>query len=462
MILKASQRGGAKQLALHLQRTDDNDHIEIHEVRGFISDNLTEAMKEAYAVSRGTRCKQFLFSVSLNPPEDQDVKIEIFEDAIERIETKTGLSGQPRVIVFHEKEGRRHAHAVWSRIDAETMTARNMSLFKSKLKDIARDLYLENDWKMPRGFMNSQERDPRNFSLDQWQQAKRMGYNARDLKAMLQECWAVSDSRAAFTQVLQERGLTLAKGDRRTHVAVTHDGEVLSIARYVGKKAKEITAKLGKPDDLPGIDRAKAQFAKDMRQTFRRHVNEAKERKRRAMEPLENRRQAMVQEHRQERAKLSRKQKDRLDVETCLRSARLQSGMRGIWQRLSGEYTRIRKQNEQETYAAFQRDRRQREVLIFAQMHDRRNLQRQIKTVRKQHADLFRDIRQDQHKYRQIEKAAPQPSDRISEFNRLGKAAAQRTEPIRPSVRSTADRLSELRQGSPKRSGQSRDRGPER
>ena len=65
MILKASQRGGGKQLALHLLRTDENEHVETHEVRGFISQDLTGALKEAHAVSLGTRCKQFLFSVSL-------------------------------------------------------------------------------------------------------------------------------------------------------------------------------------------------------------------------------------------------------------------------------------------------------------------------------------------------------------------------------------------------------------
>ena len=102
MILKASQRGGAKQLGLHLLKTVENEHVEVHELRGFVSNDIVGALKEAYAVSRGTRCKQFLFSVSLNPPESENVSIEVFEDAARRIEEKTGLSGHPRVIVFHK------------------------------------------------------------------------------------------------------------------------------------------------------------------------------------------------------------------------------------------------------------------------------------------------------------------------------------------------------------------------
>jgi hypothetical protein len=134
------------------------------------------------------------------------------------------------VVVFHEKEGRRHCHAVWSRIDAETMTAKPMSFYKNKLREVSRQLYLENGWQMPRGLIDPKDRDPRNFTLDEWQQAKRSGRNAGDLKEMIQEAWATSDSGTTFSHALEERGLYLARGDRRGHVAVTFEGEVISIA----------------------------------------------------------------------------------------------------------------------------------------------------------------------------------------------------------------------------------------
>lgn len=261
MILKASQRGGGKQLALHLLRRDENEHVEVHEVRGFVSEDLVGAFQEAYAISKGTKCKQFLFSVSLNPPPQERVEIATFEDAIARIEESNGLTGQPRAIVFHEKEGRRHAHAVWSRIDADTMTAKNLPFFKNKLRDLSRELYLENGWKMPRGLMNSREADPRNFTLAEWHQAKRAGRDARDLKSLLQECWAVSDSPAAFSQALKNRGFTLARGDRRGHVAISPEGEVFSVSRAVGKKSKEVALRLGTPDNLPSVADARGSLA---------------------------------------------------------------------------------------------------------------------------------------------------------------------------------------------------------
>ena len=137
----------------------------MHELRGFASDNLKEAFKEIEAISRGTQCRQYLFSLSLSPPEHASLSGEAFEMAINQVEERLGLDGQPRAIVFHEKEGRRHAHCVWSRIDADTMTARHLSFFKQKLMGVSRELYLENGWTLPRGLENAAERNPTNFTL---------------------------------------------------------------------------------------------------------------------------------------------------------------------------------------------------------------------------------------------------------------------------------------------------------
>ena len=300
MILKASQRGGGKQLALHL------------------------------------------------PPPHERVEVATFENAIARIEERNGLTGQPRAIVFHEKESRRHAHAVWSRIDADTMTAKNLPFFKMKLRDLSRDLYLENDWKMPRGLMNSREADPRNFTLAEWHQAKRAGYDARDLKAVLQECWAASDSKAAFMQALKSRGFTLAKGDRRGHVAISPEGEVFSVPRAVAKKAKEIEKRLGSPDTLPTVEAAKSQLAKDLSANFLRLRREAQEQKKRELEPLDKQRIPLAQQQRGERIQIRAKQERRWAEESTARSARFDRGVKALWSRVTGKHTQTVQQNERE------------------------------------------------------------------------------------------------------------------
>lgn len=396
MILKASQRGGAKQLGLHLLRTDENEHVEVHEIRGFVSEDLIGALKEAQAVSKGTKCKQPFFSVSLNPPPSECAGIEIFEDAADRIEARTGLIGHPRILVFHEKEGRRHAHAVWSRIDADTMTAKNMAFFKERMRKVSKELYMEQGWTMPRGLMDSEARDPRNFTLAEWQQAKRMGRHGRDLKSEMQECWAVSDSRQAFEQVLCERGMILARGDRRGHVAVTHEGEVLSIARYAARKAKEVRAKLGEPDEtLPSVDEAKTQMAQGMMESHARHMTEAREQTTKLKEQLETQRRKMAEAHAAERRKLDAGQRDRWIEETRERQARFRKGMRGLWDRVTGERARIRDVNEKEAYASLQRDRQQRDGLVAAQLLERQAMQHQMKQDRTRQAVLLHELRQD-------------------------------------------------------------------
>jgi len=410
MILKASQRGGGKQLALHLLNSADNEHVELHELRGFVSEDLPGALKEAHAISQATKCRQYLFSVSLNPPQSEDVPVAVFEEAIRRIEEKTGLAGQPRAIVFHEKEGRRHAHCVWSRIDAEELRAINLPFFKDKLNRIARELYIEQGWTMPRGFVESAARDPRNYTLAEYQQARRLGREARDLKALMQDCWAISDSRAAFTQALKERGFILAKGDRRGHVAVTPEGEALSIARYVGKKAKEIRARLGEPDDLPGVAQAQAEAARDMAGMVNRVIGEARRQHAQAMAPLEARRRKMAERHRAERAALQERQKARWETESRQRAAQLRKGVKGLLDRITGRRGRIERQAVTEALAALKRDEGQRADLRAAQMVERRLMQADIRRGRDAHAGILRELRADRELFRGQSDAPRRPS----------------------------------------------------
>ncbi len=451
MILKASQRGGAKQLGQHLMKTTENEHVEVHEVRGFMAQDLLGALREAEAVSKGTRCQQFLFSVSLNPPERESVRVEVFEKALCDIEERNGLSGQPRVVVFHEKEGRRHCHAVWSRIDAETMTARPLPFFKMKLREVSKQLYLENGWKMPRGLMDSKERDPRNFSLSEWQQAKREGIDARDLKSAIQECWAVSDSRASFARALEERGLFLAKGDRRAHVAVTHDGEVFSIARIIGKKVKEVAARLGPADDLHGVDQTKARIASEIAPRLKSHLLEAKASAYRDLGPLEQQRLYMRAKHQTERISMDAGLKAREEAEIRQRAGRLRSGLAGIWDRLRGEHARRRKQNEMEGFFALQRDREQRHALVQAQLRERQELQDRIRLTRAFHAQELRDLHRDAATYRLMERGgAPEMRDAVDRLNDVRNGPAGKVSPpterdARASRASPDERLRNLR-----------------
>ncbi len=403
MILVGNPRGGAKDLARHLTK-DENDHVTVHELRGFTSDTLDGALTEAYAVSRGTQCKQFLFSLSLNPPPDAEVSTESFESAIDRVEGQLDLDGQPRAVVFHEKDGRRHAHAVWSRIDAETMTAKQLSWHKNKLQDVSRELYLEHGWRMPEGFADRSKSDPRNFTLEEWQQAKRKGRDPREIKDAFRDAWAISDSKAAFEHALKERGYWLARGDRRGFTALDAHGEVYAVAKWAGVKTKAVREKLGNEDDLPSLADTKAKMAGEIDGMLSRLRDEQYEEAAALKAQHNQQKHEMLQKQRAERAAHDRTQRHQQEREQAERQARFRKGLAGLWDRVRGEHRRLTEQNRMEALAAQRRDRNARDKLIFEQVASRRTLTLEASKRRQEIAERQKALQADKERYAQMAK----------------------------------------------------------
>jgi hypothetical protein len=384
MILNGSQRGGHGDLARHLMKPE-NEHVEIHEIRGFVSDTIKGAFKEAHAISRGTKCTQFLYSLSLSPPAAENVPVKVFEDAVDVIEHRLGLTGQPRVIVFHEKQGRRHAHCVWSRIDADTMKAINLPHTKLKLRDISRQLFIEHRWQMPDGLVDSSMRNPLNFDRKEWFQAKRVKQDPRDIKALFQQCWSAADSGKAFKQAMEERGYYLARGDRRAVVALDVHGEIYAVARWANVKTKDVAARMGDTSVLPSVEEAQAKIAGLVRERMTGFIGSAVSDFAHAAQGIEVKRLAMAERHRTDRRALQAAQDKRCSKEAVERAARFRRGIRGLWDRLTGQAAKTRDQNEQETTHATERDAREKQTFIERQLEERRRLQREIEHTRRLH-----------------------------------------------------------------------------
>lgn len=360
MILHGNQRGGAKDLAVHLMKPE-NETVQVHDVRGFISTDVMGALTESYAMSRATKCRQHLFSMSLNPPKGKTVSDQDFVEAAELAEQRLGLSKQPRIIVFHEKYGddgqlRKHAHAVWSRIDTQRMKAVQLSYTKRKMVDVGRELYIRHGWRMPHGFIDPKRRDPKNFTLAEWQQAKRQGRDAKTLKAMFQERWAISDSAGGFAHALEEQGFFLAKGDQRGFVAVDYQGEVYSISRWVGVKAKAVREKLGAPDDQQTVQQAHAKAAAQAANRLRKIREEQHQKVERFRAVFERRRQNQTLQNRRKAAKLAASHRQKEIVEDALRKNRLRKGLMGFIDRLTGYRRKMEGLNQAELESATKRN----------------------------------------------------------------------------------------------------------
>ena len=258
MILKGNQRAGGDDLASHLMNLYDNDSMELAEVRGTLAQDLHGALAEFEAHAAGTRCKQALYSLSINPSEP--MTREQYYAAIDRIEEGLGFAGQPRAVVFHVKGGREHCHVVWSRVDTTKMRAVQLSHDHQKLRVLAQQLGQEFGHNLPDGLAKNRgaERFGEASSIDlrELAQADRTGLSATERRAAITAAFRQSDSAQAFVNALRERGFRLAQGDQRGFVVIDSAGHVHSLSRQIdGARAKDVQAKMGprKPADLPTV-----------------------------------------------------------------------------------------------------------------------------------------------------------------------------------------------------------------
>lgn len=380
MILKGNQRGGGQDMALHLLNDKDNEHVTVHEVSGFVADDVHGAFREIYAISKGTKATQYLYSLSLNPPDNKDVSVEEFEDTIERAEKKLGLSDQPRVIVFHEKEGRRHAHCAWSRIDVEKMKAINMSLDHTKLHELSRQIFLEKEWPLPPGIQDRNKANILNFTFAEYQEAKRLGFNLSNIKQDLIECWNISDNKRSFEFALQESGYYLARG-KKHYMVIDMNGNTHSLPRKLGIKDHQLEARLGDKSKLPSIYKVQKTLEKIRKEQHGQFIDTLNRELEKQRIPLLQQKQRLLNRQYRERDALKHKLDRRWQEEEKKRNARVRHGFKGLWDKMMGKYAKTRRHNERETMACFNRDRKEQETLIGQHLQARQALQRELLTL---------------------------------------------------------------------------------
>jgi len=263
VVIKGNARGGAGALAAHLQRTDTNERAELREARGVVAEDLDGALREMEAVASGARSKRPFYHASINTRADELLTEAQWTKAIDRLERELGLTGQPRVVVAHLKEGRAHVHIAWSRIELETMKAIPDSHNYRRHEIVARELEREFGHARVQGAHIEREgeaRPDRTPSHAEMQQAERSGLSPTEAKTQLTEIWNRTDSGRAFAAAIEEQGWALARGDRRDFVLIDHSGEPHSLARRIeGAKAKDIRARMADLEaaGLPSVDEAK-------------------------------------------------------------------------------------------------------------------------------------------------------------------------------------------------------------
>ena len=174
------------------------------------------------------------------------------------------MTGQPRAVVVHVKEGREHCHIVWARIDIEKLRTISDSHNYRKHELVARELERKFSHARVQGAHVEREgraRPKRTPSHRDMQQGERTGISPQEAQVHITKIWRQSDSGLAFAKGLEESGWILARGERRDFVVIDPRGGVHSLARRIeGAKAKDVRARLADIDvsTLPSVAEAKA------------------------------------------------------------------------------------------------------------------------------------------------------------------------------------------------------------
>ena len=251
----------------HLQKAETNERVEVVGFDNLSADTIPDAFREMEALAAGTRCKNYFYQANINPRADEHLTPAQRDEAIETLEQNLGLTGQPRFVVEHQKEGRTHWHVVWSRIDTEKMQAIPDSSTAAIHERTSRDLEIRFDLERGQSVLvpnREHERPERRPQKNETFRAAETGVDLETVKADAQAARQRADNGQSFRAALEASGdYVLARGDRRDFVIIDRLGDDHSLARRLGMKAAELRAYMADldPASLPSVDQAKAMQA---------------------------------------------------------------------------------------------------------------------------------------------------------------------------------------------------------
>lgn len=263
MIAKGTTHNNGARLASYLVHCKDEDErAELFELRGFADDDIVEAFRSVHVMADATRCEKPFYHCQVRTPDGEDLSREQWLTVADRLERQLGLAEQPRAIAFHTKDGHEHMHIAWSRIDEDTLTAKELSFDHRKLMRACRDIEQEMGLTpVPNERVRTGPEAP---SREEYEQARRLGVDIHATRQTIRDCWERADNGASFAAALQEQGLTLARGDRRDYVVMDGEGGVHALGkRVLGISAHELRERLADldPASVPSLEQARQDLA---------------------------------------------------------------------------------------------------------------------------------------------------------------------------------------------------------
>jgi Ti-type conjugative transfer relaxase TraA len=263
MIAKGNAHNDGAKLATYMTTGKKDERAMRWELRGFASDDIREAFRSVHVMADALpQCEQPFFHVQVRNPNGEQLTRKQWDRVANRIEAKLGLTDQPRAIAFHEDldTGHEHMHIAWSRIDEETLKAIPLPFYKLRLKEVCRELEIE----LGLTRVTNERRGLAMAPLRaEYEQARRLGVDIHEIRASIRDCWEHSDNGRSFNAALNEKGLTLARGERRDFIVIDAAGGMHALGkRILGQTAGEVRDRIADIDrqKIPTVDQALAQL----------------------------------------------------------------------------------------------------------------------------------------------------------------------------------------------------------
>ena len=250
MWIGGRRRGGAKALADHLRRTDENESVKVLKLEGFAltkatAKNLEVVLKEMEAIGYGKGNHRNLYHAILAPAYGETLNAKQREFMVDYYMEHMGFKGYQYALVEHWKKGKQHFHLVVNITDPETGKIDELKWTKAK------------EWRISRGLeeiLGLKPPKPTGKPAQPWrmQRGTRTGINPLKMRKEITGIFEGSRTAIEFKDRLDKAGFTLTHGNRGQLVLVDKAGDTHGLMRMIeGKKLADLRQKFPGIETLP-------------------------------------------------------------------------------------------------------------------------------------------------------------------------------------------------------------------
>jgi hypothetical protein len=160
---------------------------------------------------------------------------------------------------------------------------------------------------------------------------------------------------------------------------------------------------------LKSVAEAQRQVADELTPAERKHIEAGKNAFAERMRPLDQQKLQIREKQRNARRQLIVHHTSEREANALEAKSRLPRGLRGLWDRITGRYQELRRQNEEAAAALRKRQGDEEQRMITAQLQERRELQLRIDAARKRQAALLLEMRADLNRFMRLGRTPTAP-----------------------------------------------------